>query len=250
MVGPLGMSTATIVIGGACSACSCACLAGAFCLASSAMDYPQWTQRKSNAHPCAFEAPWDSKATHRGRAFACLCADSSSSQQPRASCYVYRHPLNGCAGCCTGADISWRYSSIQQAATTQQQHQQQHSIPQPLSPRQQQLHKQQQTWGSAVSLYDLDPRTGQRNGDPIADCFATIAYQQGAVMALADGVNWGERPKAAARGAVLGFCSSLHQQLAYAQGMIVCVLPGCPQCARQLQQLRLPHVQGAPMGQP
>jgi hypothetical protein len=64
----------------------------------------------------------------------------------------------------------------------------------------------------------MDPLTGQRNGDPIADCFAAIAYQQGAILALADGVNWGERPKAAARGAVLGFCSSLHQQLAYAQG--------------------------------
>jgi hypothetical protein len=64
----------------------------------------------------------------------------------------------------------------------------------------------------------MDPLRGQRNGDPIADCFAAIAYQQGAILALADGVNWGERPKAAARGAVLGFCSSLHQQLAYAQG--------------------------------
>lgn len=141
-----------------------------------------------------------------------------------------------CAGSFLGAgDISWRFYCPQQQpgpqpqqqpqqqaqaqAHRQQQQQPPHvSMPPPLSPRQQQLHTQQHVWGTAVSLYDLDPLTGQRNGDPIADCFAAIAYQQGAVMALADGVNWGERPKAAATGAVLGFCASLHQQLAYAQG--------------------------------
>lgn len=64
----------------------------------------------------------------------------------------------------------------------------------------------------------MDPLTGQRNGDPIADCFACITYPQGAVLALADGVNWGQRPKQAARAAVHGFCTSLHQQLALTQG--------------------------------
>jgi hypothetical protein len=45
-----------------------------------------------------------------------------------------------------------------------------------------------------------------------------LAYRGGAVMALADGVNWGERPRAAARGAVYGFLRHVHQELAVKQG--------------------------------
>jgi hypothetical protein len=129
-------------------------------------------------------------------------------------------------------DISWRFTQTdpQQQQQQQQYQQQQTHLQQPCSPRNWQQQAQQQAWGVATSLYDLDPLTGHRNGDPIADCFAAIAYQQGAVLALADGVNWGERPKAAARGAVLGFCSSLHQQLAYAQGeglwQVLWLVPG------------------------
>lgn len=130
--------------------------------------------------------------------------------------------------CYTGTEISWvtqsQQASDHQQQQPQQQQQQQNSLHPQQQPQQQQqqLQQRQQAWGSAISLYELDPLTGQRNGDPIADCFASITYLQGAVLALADGVNWGEKPKQAARGAVLGFCSSLHRQLAYAQGVGCC----------------------------
>lgn len=74
-------------------------------------------------------------------------------------------------------------------------------------------------WGDAVSLYDINHTTGTRNGEPIADCFGIIAYETGAIMALADGVNWGDRPKVAARAAVYGFLSHLHRALAVEQGV-------------------------------
>ena len=39
-------------------------------------------------------------------------------------------------------------------------------------------------------------------GDPIADCFAQIARKNNSLMVIADGVNWGEKSKLAARCAV------------------------------------------------
>ncbi|KAF6254955.1 hypothetical protein COO60DRAFT_260710 [Scenedesmus sp. NREL 46B-D3] len=96
----------------------------------------------------------------------------------------------------------------------QQQQQQQQPQQQDLLQQQQ----QQQACGGAVSLYDRDAATGRRNGEPIADCYGILTYRGGAVMALADGVNWGERPRAAARGAVHGFLGHVHQELAVAQG--------------------------------
>ncbi|WIA19408.1 hypothetical protein OEZ85_004028 [Tetradesmus obliquus] len=92
----------------------------------------------------------------------------------------------------------------------QQEHQQQQQ-------RQQDL-QQQQACGSAISLYDRDAATGRRNGEPIADCYGILSYRGAAIMALADGVNWGERPRAAARGAVHGFLAHVHQELAVKQG--------------------------------
>jgi serine/threonine protein phosphatase PrpC len=58
-------------------------------------------------------------------------------------------------------------------------------------------------WASARSLstYPLLP-TGQRDGDPNADCAWVRLYANRAFVALADGCNWGHRPRDAARSAV------------------------------------------------
>lgn len=47
--------------------------------------------------------------------------------------------------------------------------------------------------GIAISLYEKNPITNIHAGDPIADCFALISRQDSCVMAIADGVNWGEK---------------------------------------------------------
>ncbi|GIM01870.1 hypothetical protein Vretimale_6664 [Volvox reticuliferus] len=61
-------------------------------------------------------------------------------------------------------------------------------------------------------MYDLGP-TGRRNGEPVADCFGILAYPEGAILAVADGVNWGEPPRRAARCAVLGCLNHMHHAL-------------------------------------
>uniref|UniRef100_A0A1I8GCG8 PPM-type phosphatase domain-containing protein n=1 Tax=Macrostomum lignano TaxID=282301 RepID=A0A1I8GCG8_9PLAT len=57
-------------------------------------------------------------------------------------------------------------------------------------------------FGSATSLYDTSPVTKRVSGDPIADCFGLVARGNSAVLAVADGVNWGEKSRLAARAAV------------------------------------------------
>lgn len=47
--------------------------------------------------------------------------------------------------------------------------------------------------GMAISLYEKNPITNIHAGDPIADCFGMIARHDCCVMAMADGVNWGEK---------------------------------------------------------
>lgn len=46
-------------------------------------------------------------------------------------------------------------------------------------------------FGLSDSLYDKNQVTKHKNGDPIADCFGIIARNDSAILALADGVNWG-----------------------------------------------------------
>lgn len=46
-------------------------------------------------------------------------------------------------------------------------------------------------FGLSDSLYDRNQVTKIKNGDPIADCFGVIARNDSAILALADGVNWG-----------------------------------------------------------
>lgn len=47
-------------------------------------------------------------------------------------------------------------------------------------------------YGISDSLYDRNQVTRLKNGDPIADCFGIIARQDSAILAVADGVNWGK----------------------------------------------------------
>ncbi|KAG5887074.1 hypothetical protein JTB14_018245 [Gonioctena quinquepunctata] len=62
-------------------------------------------------------------------------------------------------------------------------------------------------YGISDSLYDRNQVTRNKNGDPIADCFGLIARKDSAILAVADGVNWGEKASIAAKSAVHG---SLH----------------------------------------
>lgn len=50
-------------------------------------------------------------------------------------------------------------------------------------------------------------------GEPIADCFAICAQENNAILIIADGVNWGYKPRLAARSAVHGAMGCLNQQL-------------------------------------
>ncbi len=68
-------------------------------------------------------------------------------------------------------------------------------------------------WGKAISLYERNPDTGARAGDPIADCFATVCWEGHSLLVMADGVGWGEPAKKAARCAVLGVVSHVHENL-------------------------------------
>ncbi|KAL5487140.1 hypothetical protein EMCRGX_G019707 [Ephydatia muelleri] len=68
--------------------------------------------------------------------------------------------------------------------------------------------------GDAVTLYDavaLDKE--KHHGDPIADVFAIVARPSSAILALADGCNWGQKPLKAARCAVKGCIEFLNKAL-------------------------------------
>ncbi|XP_018561735.1 PP2C-like domain-containing protein CG9801 isoform X2 [Anoplophora glabripennis] len=67
--------------------------------------------------------------------------------------------------------------------------------------------KSELIYGLSDSLYDRNQVTRNKNGDPIADCFGIIARRDSAILAVADGVNWGEKASIAAKSAVHG---SLH----------------------------------------
>ena len=59
-------------------------------------------------------------------------------------------------------------------------------------------------YGISISLYERNPVTGENTGNPIADCFGLVARGDVCALALADGVNWGEGAKTAARSAIQG----------------------------------------------
>lgn len=61
------------------------------------------------------------------------------------------------------------------------------------------------TFGIAVSLYEKNLINDEYTGSPIADCFGVISRTNSSVLVLADGVNWGENAKLAARAATFGW---------------------------------------------
>ena len=68
--------------------------------------------------------------------------------------------------------------------------------------------------GDVVTLYDaIDVETNKHHGDPIADVFAIVARPNNAILALADGCNWGPKPLKAARCAILGCTEYLSDRL-------------------------------------
>lgn len=58
--------------------------------------------------------------------------------------------------------------------------------------------------GISISLYEKNPIFNEQAGTPIADCFGIVSRENSTAMALADGVNWGEGARLAARSAVQG----------------------------------------------
>ncbi|XP_014663107.1 PREDICTED: PP2C-like domain-containing protein CG9801 [Priapulus caudatus] len=68
-------------------------------------------------------------------------------------------------------------------------------------------------YGIATSLYDVHPVTGEMTGEPVADVFGICARENNCILALADGVNWGERAACAARAAVYGAMDYLNKEL-------------------------------------
>ncbi|CAG9818696.1 unnamed protein product [Phaedon cochleariae] len=68
-------------------------------------------------------------------------------------------------------------------------------------------------YGLSDSLYDRNQVTKNNNGDPIADCFGIIARNDSAILAVADGVNWGEKASIAAKSAVHGCLHYLNKTI-------------------------------------
>lgn len=68
-------------------------------------------------------------------------------------------------------------------------------------------------YGISISLYEKNCINGERIGDPIADCFGIIARGNSCIMALADGVNWGNGARLAARCAVQGSIDYLNSAI-------------------------------------
>lgn len=67
--------------------------------------------------------------------------------------------------------------------------------------------------GMSTSLYERNPITEELTGSPIADCFALISRRDSCILALADGVNWGEKACLAARAAIRGSVEYLETAL-------------------------------------
>ncbi|XP_014485550.1 PREDICTED: PP2C-like domain-containing protein CG9801 isoform X2 [Dinoponera quadriceps] len=68
-------------------------------------------------------------------------------------------------------------------------------------------------YGIATTLYEKNPTNDTNNGEPIADCFGIVARPNSAILALADGVNWGTKASIAARSAVHGSIEYLNRAL-------------------------------------
>uniref|UniRef100_A0A915D4V1 PPM-type phosphatase domain-containing protein n=1 Tax=Ditylenchus dipsaci TaxID=166011 RepID=A0A915D4V1_9BILA len=69
---------------------------------------------------------------------------------------------------------------------------------------------EEKAYGLSTSLYEKHPVTGTNAGTPIADVFGIIARDNNCILALADGVNWGEGARLAARCAIRGAIDHLN----------------------------------------
>jgi hypothetical protein len=68
---------------------------------------------------------------------------------------------------------------------------------------------------SAMSTYPRVPGTDSRQGDPICDRYKAQLHSNGAIVALADGCNWGRLPYEAAVRASEAFVSFLAQNFGH-----------------------------------
>ncbi|XP_055594745.1 PP2C-like domain-containing protein CG9801 [Uranotaenia lowii] len=68
-------------------------------------------------------------------------------------------------------------------------------------------------YGISVSLYEKNGITGENIGNPVADCFGILTRDNSCIMALADGVNWGEGARLAARCAIQGSIDYLNSAI-------------------------------------
>ncbi|XP_061179503.1 uncharacterized protein LOC133188134 [Saccostrea echinata] len=73
--------------------------------------------------------------------------------------------------------------------------------------------KDQKAYGICISLYEQHPVNGKMSGDPIADAFALCARKNNCILLIADGVNWGEKSRLAARCALYGAMKYLNRKL-------------------------------------
>ena len=70
-----------------------------------------------------------------------------------------------------------------------------------------------QAYGEATTLYEHKLGSSERHGDPIADVYAFVARPNNAILAIADGCNWGPKSRQAARCAVHGSIEKLQELL-------------------------------------
>ncbi|XP_037948610.1 PP2C-like domain-containing protein CG9801 [Teleopsis dalmanni] len=68
-------------------------------------------------------------------------------------------------------------------------------------------------YGISVSLYENNILTKEPMGNPIADCYGMVVHGDAVAMALADGVNWGDGARLAARSAVHGCLDYLDRAI-------------------------------------
>uniref|UniRef100_A0A2M4BGL0 Putative serine/threonine protein phosphatase signal transduction mechanism n=1 Tax=Anopheles marajoara TaxID=58244 RepID=A0A2M4BGL0_9DIPT len=68
-------------------------------------------------------------------------------------------------------------------------------------------------YGMSISLYEKNLHTMGSVGDPIADCFGIATREDSCIMAMADGVNWGEGARVAARSAIQGSMEYLNSAI-------------------------------------
>ncbi len=67
--------------------------------------------------------------------------------------------------------------------------------------------------GESITLYEHKAFSTQHHGDPIADVYAVVSRPNSSILVVADGVNWGIKPRLAARCAVRGCLEHLNSRL-------------------------------------